>query len=147
MPEGRRGGEQREAVRSRAHGICEYCQSQERFATQSFSVEHVVPRQAGGGDAPDNLAFACQGCNNHKYVRTSATDPVSGETVPLFHPRRDKWNRHFIWSHDFTRVVGLTPEGRATVEALQLNRLGLVNLRRALFRCGEHPPEESADPG
>ncbi|HVG08313.1 MAG TPA: hypothetical protein VNM67_11445 [Thermoanaerobaculia bacterium] len=72
---------------------------------------------------------------------------MSGEIVPLFHPRRDRWNDHFIWSHDFTRVVGLTPEGRATVEALQLNRPGLVNLRRALFRCGEHPPQEVAAPG
>jgi hypothetical protein len=147
MPEGRRGSEQREAVRSRAHGICEYCHSQERFATQSFSVEHGFPRQAGGGEDPDNLALACQGCNNHKYTRTGAIDPVSGELVPLFHPRLNRWNEHFIWSHDFTRIVGLTPEGRATVEALRLNRPGLVNLQRALFGCGEHPPRDSADPG
>jgi len=32
--------------------------------------------------------------------------------------------------------------GRATVEALQLNRTGLVNLRKALVQYGEHPPEE-----
>jgi hypothetical protein len=30
--------------------------------------------------------------------------------------------------------------GRATVLALQLNRLELVNLRRALAAIGEHPP-------
>lgn len=134
----------KEAVRSRARGICEYCHSQESFATQSFSVDHIIPPQAGGGDGEDNLAFACQGCNNHKYNRTTAIDPVTDELVRLFHPRLDRWDDHFIWSHDFTRVVGLTPVGRATVQALQLNRVGLVNLRRTLFRCGEHPP---VDPG
>ena len=37
-------------------------------------------------------------------------------------------------------VVGMTPSGRATVMALQLNRPGLVNLRRILAAAGEHPP-------
>jgi hypothetical protein len=32
--------------------------------------------------------------------------------------------------------------GRATVEALRLNREGLVNLRRILYAAGEHPPAE-----
>lgn len=76
-------------------------------------------------------------------TKTRAVDPASGKLVPLFHPRRDRWSDHFIWTHDCARLVGLTPVGRATVEALQLNRQGLVNLRRALARCGEHPP---ADP-
>ena len=52
---------------------------------------------------------------------------------------------HFIWSHDFTRIVGLTAKGRATVEALQLNRPGLINLRHALFHFGQHPPSDSDD--
>jgi 5-methylcytosine-specific restriction endonuclease McrA len=136
----------KEAVRSRARGICEYCYSQESFATQSFSVEHIIPLQAGGGEGEENLAFACQGCNNHKYTRTAAIDPVTDELVRLFHPRVDRWDDHFIWSHDFTRIVGLTPSGRATVQVLQLNRAGLVNLRRALFRSGEHPPAHPGTP-
>jgi hypothetical protein len=49
---------------------------------------------------------------------------------------------HFAWSDDFTLVIGLTPTGRATVEKLQLNRSGLVNLRRVLRAVGEHPPAE-----
>jgi hypothetical protein len=138
MPEPGVSG-RRKSVRARARGTCEYCRSQERFATQSFSVEHIVPLQGGGGDDLDNLAFACQGCNNHKYTKTEAIDPVSGEIVRLFHPRRDRWPDHFIWNHDFTRIIGLTAEGRATVEALRLNRSSLVKLRRALFGCGEHP--------
>lgn len=45
----------------------------------------------------------------------------------LFGPRQQKWSRHFAWSDDFTRVVGRTRTGRATVEALQLNRPELVS--------------------
>lgn len=139
------GRERRELVRVRARGTCEYCLSQERFATQSFSVEHIIPLQAGGGGDLDNLAFACQGCNNHKYTKTDAIDILSGEVVPLFHPRRDRWRDHFIWSHDFSQTIGLTAKGRATVETLRLNRPGLVNLRRALALHGEHPPVEPED--
>jgi len=39
-------------------------------------------------------------------------------------------------------MVGTTPTGRATIEALQLNRGGVVNLRRLLYAVGEHPPKE-----
>lgn len=145
MPEPRGGGGRGAQVRSRARSRCEYCRSQERFATQSFSVEHIIPTQAGGDGEPENLALACQGCNNHKYIKTHALDPVTGELVRLFHPRQQAWLDHFIWSYDFTWIIGLTPTGRATVEALRLNREGLVNLRRALFAVGEHPPAEDGE--
>lgn len=129
-------------VRERAREICEYCRSQESFAMQSFSVEHVVPLHAGGESVLDNLALACQGCNNYKQVKVEALDPVTETTAALYHPRRESWTEHFVWSHDFTRLVGLTPTGRATIAALRLNRRGLINLRRALYASGEHPPAE-----
>jgi hypothetical protein len=44
-------------------------------------------------------------------------------------------------------IIGLTPIGRTTVEALQLNREGVVNLRRVLYAMGEHPPAESNELG
>lgn len=140
MPETR--DQRKSLVAKRAGGTCEYCRSQARFAMQSFSVEHIVPRERGGGDHPENLALSCQGCNNHKYTRTEARDPVTGLLVPLFHPRRERWREHFVWSSDFTRVLGSTPTGRASVEALRLNREGLINLRRVLYAMGEHPPVE-----
>jgi len=145
MPEQRVTAAQRRAVVERAQGCCEYCRSQARFAMQSFSVEHIIPRQAGGQTALDNLALACQGCNAHKYTKTEGFDPVSGELVPLFHPRRQCWRNHFAWNADFTLVTGLMPTGRATVNALQLNRAGLVSLRRVLYAMGEHPPAEPLD--
>lgn len=90
----------------------------------------------------DNLALACQGCNNHKYTKTDGYDPTSGEQVPLFHPRKHRWSKHFRWSDDFDLILGITPVGRATVDALNLNRIGLVNLRQVLYALGEHPPLE-----
>jgi hypothetical protein len=109
---------------------------------QPFSAEHIEPRSQAGKTNLTNLAWACQGCNNHKYNKSSARDPVSGEVVALFHPRRQLWSDHFIWNEDGTLVLGLSPSGRATVEALLLNRNGLVNLRLILFAVHEHPPEE-----
>jgi len=111
---------------------CEDCQSQARFSPDPFSVEHIVPRSRGGEDDGTNLALACQGCNNRKDTNVEALDLVSGETVPLYHPRRQRWHEHFTWNEDYTLVLGLTPTGRATVEKLQLHRAGVVNLRRVL---------------
>jgi hypothetical protein len=103
-------------------------------------VEHIIPLSKGGKNGLDNLAFACQGCNNRKYTNVEAVDPVTLSIVSLFHPRQHNWGEHFAWSDDSTLVLGLTPIGRATVEKLQLNRSGVVNLRHVLFEAGQHPP-------
>jgi len=142
MPEKRVTAKQQQTIRERAHNHCEYCKSQARFATQSFSTEHIIPRHFGGETTLDNLALACQGCNNHKHTKTEALDPLSNQVVPLYHPRRQRWSEHFAWNDDFTLVIGLTPIGRASINALQLNREELVNLRRVLYAMGEHPPTE-----
>lgn len=141
MPEPRLSPAQRAALVMRAHGCCEYCRAQERYSPDSFSVEHIQPLAKGGLTTPENLAFACQGCNSRKYTATEALDPVTLQTATLFHPRREQWRAHFAWSEDGLQVLGLTPTGRATVAKLALNRPGLVNLRRLLFALGEHPPE------
>lgn len=137
--------EQRKEVANRARGYCEYCYSLEDYSPDGFSglgfaQLHILPRSLGGETSLNNLAFSCQRCNNHKYIRVAAYDLMSGETVRLFNPRQDSWVEHFVWSEDFLYVIGLTPTGRATIEALQLNRQNVVNLRRALLVLGEHPP-------
>src|SRR5271157_4904243 len=135
----------RKAVWARPGELCEYCRSQARFAMQPFSVEHIVPRSQEGPTHLENHALSCQGCNNHKYRKTHASDPVSGQLVLLFHPLKQSWSEHFAWNEDASLVIGLTPTGRASIEALQLNRPGLVNLRRILFAAGEHPPRQPDD--
>ena len=142
MPEKRVTAKQKRTVAKRAHSCCEYCRSQAHFATQSFSVEHIIPRSHGGETKLDNLALSCEGCNSHKHAKIEGWDVATGEMVPLYHPRRQIWRHHFRWNDDFTLIVGLTPTGRATVKALQLNREGLVNLRQVLYEVGQHPPAE-----
>ena len=134
---------QRQIIQERARGRWEYCQSPVGFSTAPFTVEHIHPKSLGGPTTLENLAFACAGCNGHKATKTRALDPETGAAVPLFHPRRQRWENHFKWSEDATLVIGLTPTGRATVEALRLNRPGLVNLRRVMRLAGEHPPQDT----
>ena len=140
MPEIKGG--QRERILRRAQWTCEYCRVMERYSPDPLSVEHIVPQSKGGDGSYENLAASCQGCNNHKYQKTEASDPQTGGAVPLFHPRRQRWRDHFAWSLDSTRIVGITPIGRATVELFRLNRVGLVNLRKVLHKEGVHPPPE-----
>ncbi|WP_449418583.1 HNH endonuclease [Phormidium nigroviride] len=132
----------RQAVSTRAKNYCEYCRSSAEFAIDSFTVDHIKPRQAGGETTLDNLAWACFGCNGHKQARTRGTDPETDREVAFYNPRQQVWTEHFVWSQDFTEVIGKTPCGRATINALRLNRTGVMNLRRLLVREGLHPPEE-----
>jgi hypothetical protein len=67
-------------------------------------------------------------------------DPTSSENVPLYHPRQDIWLEQFIWSEDGLEIVGITPTGRATIDALNLNRSGVKNIRRLLVVADLHPP-------
>lgn len=132
--------EQKQFVAERARHCCEYCISQVSYSPDPFSVDHIVSRALGGTDDPDNLAYACLGCNNRKFTAATASDPVTGERVALYHPRQHKWDEHFTWSRDFARLIGLTPIGRATIIKLQLNREGVVNLRQLLRLVDKHPP-------
>lgn len=138
--------QQRSSLRAlaeqRAQGRCEYCQSPARYATQRFALEHIIPRSQGGHTVPENLALACQGCNNHKYNKQQAPDTLTGQLTALFHPRMQQWHEHFAWDARCERVLGLTATGRATIDALQLNRQELQNLRRVLYAAGEHPRSE-----
>lgn len=130
----------KQLVHERAFGCCEYCVCPDSHSTDVFSNEHIVPESRGGATEADNLALACQGCNNKKYNKTHAVDPISQEVVPLFHPRRDDWYTHFIWSPACLMLIGLTATGRATIAALDLNRPHVINLRRLLMLDGLHPP-------
>ena len=136
--------ELRRLVAERAQGCCEYCRTQARYSSDSFTVDHIIPRSVGGPTTADNLALSCHGCNQHKSRRTAARDPATESIVGLFHPREHRWEEHFAWNDDFTVMLGLTPAGRATIAALHLNRPGLVNLRRVLFAISEHPPRPPA---
>jgi hypothetical protein len=141
MSKSRLTQQQRQLVNQRSGGCCEYCISQALFSPDPLSIEHIIPRSRGGTHELDNLAVSCQGCNNLKYNHTEAIDPITGELALLYHPRQHRWSEHFAWSIDSTQMLGLTPTGRATIERLQLNREGVMNLRQLLGSIGKHPPD------
>jgi HNH endonuclease len=127
-------------VVSRAMGCCEYCVSQASYSCTAFSIEHIIPIIKSGTTTIENLALACQGCNNYKYTHTTAIDPVTGIEVKLYNPRSDLWMQHFSWSEDLRNMVGISAKGRATIHKLKLNRNEVVNMREVLIKTGGHPP-------
>jgi hypothetical protein len=98
-----------EQVIQRANGCCEYCAAQQKFSMDTFSVEHIFPKSRGGSDELNNLALSCQGCNACKSNRTEVIDPETRQTIPLYNPRTDSWSDHFVWSKDYTNLIGLIP--------------------------------------
>jgi hypothetical protein len=122
------------AVRGRAEQRCEYCHFPEAFAEAPFHIDHVIARQHGGPQSFENLAFACCFCNRYKGPNLSGMDAVSRQVVPLFHPRRDKWNEHFEWNGPL--LIGRTANARATIQALKLNRADAIAVRETLMREG-----------
>lgn len=130
-----------QTVRARASYRCEYCHAPEEWQYVEFTMEHLVPVAAGGAGTAENLALACFSCNRRKWDRRTGIDPAAGIEQRLFDPRRDRWNDHFIWSADGLEIVGVTAIGRATVNALGLNRDRLRRIRAADLELGRHPPE------
>jgi predicted RNA polymerase sigma factor len=127
----------RRLVRNRAGDRCEYCGLSQEGQEATFHVDHIVPRVAGGATDPENLALACVSCSLYKEARRSARDPQGGRLVPLFHPRRQRWEAHFRWKG--VRVFGLTSTGRATVAALKMNRPVILAIRAEESERGRHP--------
>ena len=117
--------------------------SQENYASQLFSIDHIFPAVFGGSDDVENLALACQGCNNFKYTKLEAIDSETDTFFPLFNPRKEKWIDNFQWNDHFTVIIGITPVGRATVKILQMNRDILINQRIVYRAYGIHPPKQS----
>jgi 5-methylcytosine-specific restriction endonuclease McrA len=74
---------------------CAYCLTTEENCGPQMHVDHIVPEAARGTSTTDNLCQACFSRNVHKAAQQSGTDPVTGEIVPLFHPRRQRWIEHF----------------------------------------------------
>lgn len=126
-------------VRARAHGRCQYCLMHQSLQGATFHAEHVVPRVKGGSTDAANLVLACPACNLRKADRTTARDPETGASTPLFHPEQQTWAEHFRFCGD--SIQGLTATGRATVAALDLNHARRRSIRAAERRLGLFPPE------
>lgn len=129
------------AVRRRAGNRCEYCHLPQAAFRRPFHIEHIVAKQHGGETQLENLALACWYCNLKKGPNLAGIDPESGDTVPLFNPRKDEWADHFDSTFSSVagpgiEIKGRTSTGRATLRVLGMNDEMRRVLRNELWREG-----------
>ena len=127
----------RALVRRKAVCVCEYCRVHEDDVLAPHEPDHIIAEQHGGQTTADNLAFSCYHCNRLKGTNIASVDPASGQSVFLFHPRRDSWSEHF--KLEGARIVPLTPVGRATVALLKFNTAERLEFRATLVAAGRFP--------
>ena len=132
--------ELRRLVIHRAAGRCEYCGLSQEGQEATFHIDHVIAVAVSGQTVAENLALACVSCSLRKAARLTAVDPQSDNEVALYNPRRDTWHEHFRWEGVY--LVGLTATGRATIEALDMNRVLILAIREEEAALRRHPPPE-----
>lgn len=132
-----------ERVRQAARFRCGYCHTQQKYLGARLEIDHIKPLAEGGTDDEDNLWLACPICNGHKSDKTTGVDPETGISEYLFNPRTQVWSEHFKWETDAIHLRGLTPTGRATIAALNLNDdPDALIVRMNWVSVGWHPPTD-----
>lgn len=126
-------------VSERAGHRCEYCRAPEIIFNLVFEVEHIISLAFGGADDESNLALACRACNLFKLYFLTGFDDATQTEVSLFHPRRDRWEEHFLIDLETGEIRGLTDIGRATVQRLRMNTEVSVAARLQWMRLGLFP--------
>jgi hypothetical protein len=125
-------------VRDRAGDRCEYCQISSQHDSLTFQIDHIIATKHLGTDDPENLALACWSCNVRKGPNVAGIDSITKQMAALFHPRCQVWSKHFRWTGP--ELLGLTPEGRVTIQVLGINLSHRVALRASLIEEGVFPP-------
>jgi 5-methylcytosine-specific restriction endonuclease McrA len=126
---------QREQVRQRTNGRCEYCRKPDLVSTYGYHVDHIIPMAHGGHSELTNLAWACFECNVSKGRDVASYDPETQLLTPLFNPRSDIWEEHFAFQG--ARILGISAVGRVTVRLLSLNAPDQVETRQLLMDIGK----------
>ncbi|BAU12625.1 hypothetical protein LEP3755_31560 [Leptolyngbya sp. NIES-3755] len=121
----------RRQVEERANFKCEYCRLPAGVAFYSHEIDHVIAEKHKGETIAENLALTCWRCNRRKGSDLGSFDPQTGEFSFLFNPRTQTWTDHF--SFNLVQLLGLTPEGRTTIELLQLNHEERIVERERIF--------------
>lgn len=132
----------RQQVAEAARFWCGYCLTSQLVIGPLLEIDHIIPESRGGTNDENNLCLACPMCNSHKADRQEGVDPETTTTVRLFIPRTDSWNEHFEWIEEGTVIRGKTPNGRATVAALNMNHPDVVAARHLWVTAGWHPPKD-----
>lgn len=121
-------------LRELAQDRCDYCRIPAVFDPLPFQVDHVIAQQHGGETVLQNLAWSCLHCNRHKGPNIAGIDPLTGQLIALFHPRRQQWKRHFAWRG--STLVGRTRSARATIQVLGINDPDFLAFRSELMEEG-----------
>lgn len=132
----------KEKIRLQAKNRCGYCLNPQNLMPYKLEIEHLYPQSLGGQTIEENLWLACRECNSHKAAKVNSKDSLTGKTVKLFNPRKQNWHRHFKFSEDLSEIIGKTPCGRATVDALQMNNIYQKTARLAWKETSLFPPKD-----
>ena len=127
-------------IRRLSGGCCEYCLLAPNVQLATFQIDHIIPIKHGGLDASDNLCLACLDCSSYKGPNVAAIDPDTESPTRLYSPREQEWDDHFELNVDMT-MIGLTPEGRATIAVLRMNMEHRIIQRYEAWIRGEYPCE------
>jgi HNH endonuclease len=125
--------ELRQFVTKRAKERCEYCSLPLGARLFPYHIDHIISKQHGGSDDESNLALCCPQCNRQKGPNIATLELATGNFVGFFNPRQHVWREHFRL--EAGTIIGLTPQGQATVTifgftepARVTERLGLISL-------------------
>ena len=125
--------ETREFVRQRANDACEYCGLPQQASVLPHQIDHIIGRQHRGTDDVENLCLCCIRCNLKKGPNIASIDPSARLVSALYHA----WSEHFAIVE--AMIIGLTAEGRTTVELMDMTNEERVRLRGVLLRRGWRP--------
>jgi hypothetical protein len=93
-----------------------------------MTIDHILSLASGGATIEHNLWLACRRCNNSKVLR---------HRPPIQKPANKYRSSTRVHSPGLT-----TPDGRATVLALQMNHPIIVATRRLWVSVGWWPPSD-----
>jgi hypothetical protein len=121
----------RRLVEQRSSYRCEYCRLPDSLSLLPHEIDHIVAEKHRGKTVDSNLALTCWRCNRHKGSDLGSLDPETDCFAFLFNPRVQTWDEHFAYQED-GQILGLTPEGRTTIQLLQINSPERVAERKRL---------------
>ena len=124
----------RQIIAMRANFRCEYCHKPDIIANFSFHIEHIIGLQHKGTNHLDNLAYACATCNWKKGPNIGTLLKPEGSIIPLFNPRKDKWDEHFYVEDGV--ILAKDEIGEGTIQLLDFNAVDRILERRYLIEAG-----------
>ncbi len=73
-------------------------------------------------------------CNRFKGPNVGSFDPETGNLVPFFNPRKQKWTDHFKIQNAL--IIPLTAEARVTEKIFRFNDEDRVTERKYMIEAG-----------